>query len=182
MAIVVVGGGGRGVGKTALACGVMAALPEQNWIAVKIASHAHGAGQSLWEEAEAGAGTDTARYLAAGARRAFLLTAADDAEMKAALDGLWAAVGREANLLFESNRVSGFVKANACLLVDGCATTVDAKASYELAVQYADAIVLRGETGRPQVREESRPVFCVERFERLSPELADWIRGRLIYG
>ena len=42
MAVVVVGGGGRGVGKTALVCGVIAALPEMQWVAVKIAGHEHG--------------------------------------------------------------------------------------------------------------------------------------------
>ena len=37
MAVVVVGGGGRGAGKTSLVCGVIAALPEMQWVAVKIA-------------------------------------------------------------------------------------------------------------------------------------------------
>jgi molybdopterin-guanine dinucleotide biosynthesis protein len=39
MAIIVVGGSNRGVGKTALVCGLIAALPEYRWAAVKIASH-----------------------------------------------------------------------------------------------------------------------------------------------
>src|ERR1700678_2626146 len=41
MAIIVVGGSNRGVGKRALVCGVMAALPEYRWAAVKISSHLH---------------------------------------------------------------------------------------------------------------------------------------------
>ena len=39
MAIIVVGGSNRGVGKTALVCGLIAALPEYRWAAVKISSH-----------------------------------------------------------------------------------------------------------------------------------------------
>ena len=63
------------MGKTALVCGLIAALPEFFWTAVKISSHFHGRGEAVWEEATPGNGTDTARYLAAGARRALLATA-----------------------------------------------------------------------------------------------------------
>ena len=105
MAVVVVGGGGRGAGKTSLVCGVIAALPERSWVAVKIASHPHGPEQPVWEDTEAGDRSDTARYLAAGARRAFLLTAPDKAAMQAALDELWRRVDRGENFIFESNRV-----------------------------------------------------------------------------
>lgn len=41
MAIIVVGGSNKGVGKTALVCGLIAALPEYRWAAVKISSHMH---------------------------------------------------------------------------------------------------------------------------------------------
>jgi hypothetical protein len=41
MAIIVVGGSNRGVGKTALVCGLIAALPEYHWAAVKITTHEH---------------------------------------------------------------------------------------------------------------------------------------------
>jgi hypothetical protein len=41
MAIIVVGGSNRGVGKTTLVCGLIAALPEYRWNAVKITTHDH---------------------------------------------------------------------------------------------------------------------------------------------
>ena len=41
MAIIVVGGSNRRVGKTALVCGLVAALPEYGWTAVKITTHDH---------------------------------------------------------------------------------------------------------------------------------------------
>src|ERR1700733_3773852 len=84
MAIIVVGGGGRGAGKTALVCGLVRALPDISWTAVKITSHEHGHehGQDnptpIWEETAPGEGSDTARYLAAGACRALLVTAGED--------------------------------------------------------------------------------------------------------
>lgn len=180
MAIVVVGGGGRTVGKTALACGVIAALPDWQWVAVKIAKHEHAAEQPVWEETYAGEATDTARYLAAGARRAFLLTAADDVAMSGALDELRARVERDANLIFESNRVLSLVNPDVCLMI---AEGEEPKTSFAAAIRRADAIVMRRESPDTsgKFEAETRPVFQLEHFDRLSPELVGWIRGRLIY-
>ena len=184
MAVVVVGGGGRGVGKTALVCGIIGALPEREWIAVKIARHEHEVERPVWEETEPGERTDTARFLAAGARRAFLLTAADEAAMQCSLDELWQLVERRGDLIFESNRVLNLLKPDVCLMVAGEA---DAKISFTDALRCADAMV-RGLTSEASpepsssLAAETRPVFHLEQFERLSPEMTDWIRGRLIYG
>src|ERR1700685_2862427 len=54
MAIIVVGGNGRGVGKTALVCGVIAALPELEWIAVKITADTHVGLPPVYEELASG--------------------------------------------------------------------------------------------------------------------------------
>src|ERR1035441_8557829 len=102
MAILVVGGSSRGVGKTALVCGLIAALPEFRWTAVKITNHEHGKPEPIWEERCAGQGSDTARYLAAGAERALLVTARGD-DLAALLKELWVKLGPGANVLFESN-------------------------------------------------------------------------------
>ncbi len=86
MAIVVVGGSTKDIGKTALVCAIISALPDFNWTAVKITGHSYELGPFLsrlaaedsdptvWEEMNPGQETDTARYLAAGARRALLVT------------------------------------------------------------------------------------------------------------
>src|SRR5271165_2070122 len=103
MAIVVVGGSGRNVGKTSLICGLIAATPEVPWTAVKITSHSHGQPEPVWEETTPGQGTDTSRFLAAGARRALLMTA-EQSELS--LAGCAAALGSEGNLIFESNRIT----------------------------------------------------------------------------
>ncbi len=180
MAAIVVGGGGRGAGKTALVCGVIAALPEWQWVAVKIAMHDHGFAEPVWEEIHAGEGTDTARYLAAGARRAFVLTATDDDGLRGVIDGLRARVELGANLIFESNRVLGLLDPDVCLMV---AEGAKEKATYATAIQRADAIVMRqgAPVSQSSFEAETRPVFQLERFEQLTPELTDWIRSRLIY-
>jgi hypothetical protein len=180
MAVVVVGGGGRGVGKTALTCGIIAALPEMQWVAVKITRHEHIGEQLVWEETEPGERTDTARYLAAGARRAMLLTAIDDAVMRSALDQLWKQVERGVNLIFESNRVLDFVKPDVFLIVRSSANSREFKTSFENAADLADAVVVAGTANA--YREGPPSEFELARLEQISSDMETWIRGRLIYG
>lgn len=180
MAVVVVGGGGRGVGKSALMCGIIAALPEMQWVAVKIARHEHVGEQLVWEETEPGDRTDSARYLAAGARRALLLTAVDDAAMQRSLDQLWKQIERGANLIFESNRVLNCLKPNVCLMVRSSADNRELKASFENVAHLADAVVIAGKANA--YREGPPPEFELARLEQISSEMESWIRGRLIYG
>ena len=89
MRIVVVGGQARKVGKTSVIVGLIRGLRQFQWTAVKISAHREGiphagnaAGASggdpdfiLEEESIPSALTDTGRFLAAGARRAFWLRA-----------------------------------------------------------------------------------------------------------
>ena len=75
MPVIVVGGSGKDVGKTTLICGVIAALHGFRWIAGKITSHDYGQVEPLVEERVTGQETDTRRFLAAGAERAFLISA-----------------------------------------------------------------------------------------------------------
>jgi hypothetical protein len=86
--IVVIGGHTRSIGKTQLVCDIISALPEANWIAGKITQYGHGVcaqnGHDCdcapdehicaidWERA-ANTGTDSSRFLAAGAQRSFWL-------------------------------------------------------------------------------------------------------------
>ena len=84
MSLVVVGGHSRNVGKTSVVAGLIAALPERDWTAVKITQYGHGVcsvnGEScgcavdehtfaLTEERDRAGKGDTSRFLAAGARR-----------------------------------------------------------------------------------------------------------------
>jgi hypothetical protein len=180
MAVVVVGGGGRGVGKTALVCGVICALPDIQWVAIKITGHEHGLAPRVFEESEPGQGTDTARYLAAGARRAFLLTAADGTAIKVAMEALREHVEGCPNILIESNRVLDFVRPDLCLLVRASAKEAAAKASFDSVSSLADAVIIPGTADA--FHDGLRPEFELARLERLSPALEHWIRGRLIYG
>jgi hypothetical protein len=176
MAIVVVGGSGRGVGKTSLVCGLIAAFPEHRWIAVKITGHLHGQRELLWEEAAPGHGTDTARYLAAGARRAFLVTAVDE-ELR--IDEIRAAFGPGANVIFESNRIVEVLRPDLCIGAMG-GTSGEVKASFEPFVGRADAFVVGAGRDFGSLKlPSSAKIFRLARFDCISREMIDWVLARL---
>jgi hypothetical protein len=180
VAVVVVGGSGKDVGKTGLVCALISALRELDWTAVKITGHDYGAieeGRSsreaaIREETSAGEETDTARYLKAGARRALLVTRAGDevpiAEIRRAL-------GSDRNVIYESNRIAEFVEPDVCLALLG---GVERKASFERLWRRANAVVMVDGT------ETGDLLDGVERFEleapdQLSAEMMTWLRQRL---
>ena len=139
MAVIVVCGGGKDVGKTAVVCGLIAGLREFGWTAVKITSHAYGKAEAVWEETEAGQGTDTGRYLAAGARRALLVTAGDD-ELGPVVERLLAEPGPGRHWIFESNRILSYLRADVCLAVAG-ELSAEVKPSFLDVAQPIDAWV-----------------------------------------
>jgi molybdopterin-guanine dinucleotide biosynthesis protein len=186
MATLVVGGSHRGVGKTALVCGLIAALPEHRWIAVKVTSDEHGGSAPVWEETEAGQGSDTGRYMAAGAARAFLITASDG-EIQERVAELGRLLGPEYSVIYESNRVADFVRPDALLLVEGLAGEQTAKASFLRIEGLADATVSRvlGDAvgaafdSAKAERNVARPHFQLDSLERVSPQMREWVRQRI---
>jgi molybdopterin-guanine dinucleotide biosynthesis protein len=188
MAIVVVGASARGAGKTALVCGLIAALKEFDWIAVKITTHAHASLARIYEEtasgqwdagqSAAGQGTDTARYLAAGARRAFLL-AADDAELGERLSEFGRLVEVDANLIFESNRVLRHLQPDLCLVIEPD-TDAPRKSSFALVDREKQVAVKRAKPGTGErVQPGAHPVFELTQFEHLSEPMRQWLRQHL---
>jgi hypothetical protein len=186
---IVVGGGNKGVGKTALICGIIAAFPQIRWTAIKITSDIHDLGEAeplskstrvyIWEETAAGQGTDTARYLAAGAHHAFLVTAP---ESEIPLDEIQAAIGPDsgtASVIFESNRIIGALGPAICLAVLGNAQPA-VKASFQPFAQRADAFVTTGvESDRPSGGNPHAPIFHLDSLERISGEMLAWMQARL---
>lgn len=173
MVTLVIGGSERGVGKTTLACGLLRALSDLDWVAIKITRHDHGAPAPVWE-ATADGGGDTARFLAAGARRALLVTTPGAdlplTELDAACDGVEFA-------LIESNRILEFLLPDVCLAVVGDA---DAKPSFGTLLERADAIVVRDRASLERIhRPAAACVFCLEDCGCPPPELVAWLRGRL---
>jgi hypothetical protein len=176
MPVIVIGGSGRGVGKTALVCELIAAFPTIRWTAVKITSHHHGNLEPVCEEHEPGQGTDTARYLAAGAARALLVTASDAGIPLGALHG---ALGSDANVLFESNRILEVLKPDLSVGVLG-GPQIAIKPSFRSFVAAADGLIALESLNPGDLRlQNSLPVFRWEVDYRIDRKLFDWTRAKL---
>ena len=83
MALILVGGQAKHVGKTTLVCNIIRAFPQFGWTAVKVTSHMHsashtqplaaGAGWTISEQLSGDQVSDTGRFLQAGALQSVLL-------------------------------------------------------------------------------------------------------------
>jgi hypothetical protein len=167
--LVVVGGHTRSIGKTQLVCDIIAAFPKTEWIAGKITQYGHGVCAQNGEncdcapddhvcaldwETHADTGTDSARFLAAGARRAFWLRTKQGylAEglplLRDALREIAADSDGEMNraVILESNSLMQFVKPSLYFAVIDPMKD-DFKESAQFALDRAHALVLRGEIG-----------------------------------
>jgi molybdopterin-guanine dinucleotide biosynthesis protein len=180
LATLVVGGSGKDVGKTGLVCAIISALPEFAWTAVKITGHDYEparknndlAGDSIREETCAGQHTDTARYLAAGARRALLVTRlGSDVPIETILH----AIGTDRNVIFESNRIVDVLKPDVCLAL---ISARDRKPSFDRLLRIADAI-LTLEESTPEEFSSRIPRFELTSPERLPADFELWLRDRL---
>lgn len=163
--VIVVGGHTRSIGKTQLVCDIVSAFPHIHWLAGKITQYGHGVcaqnGDNCdcaptdhvcainWET-RADSGTDSARFLAAGARRSFWLRTKQGflAEglplFRAALHETVPSPNVEPpSLIVESNSLLQFLKPSLYFAVLDPAKD-DFKDSARAALDRADALVLRG--------------------------------------
>lgn len=174
--LIVVGGHTRSIGKTQLVCDVIGAFPRANWVAGKITQYGHGVCAQNGEncdcapeehvcaiewETRADTGTDSARFLAAGAKRAFWLRTKQGflAEglpmLRAALaETLLEEGGPPAPVIVESNSLMQFLKPSLYLAVVDPARE-DFKESARAALDRADALVLREPLGVAGMAEPS---------------------------
>jgi molybdopterin-guanine dinucleotide biosynthesis protein len=162
--LIVVGGHTRSIGKTQLVCDLIAALPEANWLAGKITQYGHGVCATnghdcdcaptehivaLDWESDASSGTDSARFLQAGARRSFWLRTKQGylAEglpslRQALADAAQIPSGDGINVIVESNSLLQFVKPSLYVTVLD-ATRDDFKDSARQMLDRADVWVRR---------------------------------------
>jgi molybdopterin-guanine dinucleotide biosynthesis protein len=162
--LIVVGGHTRSIGKTQLMCDVISALPEANWLAGKITQYGHGVCATnghdcdcaptehivaLDWEANGHSGTDSARFLQAGAARSFWLRTKQGylAEGMPPLREVLASTKQSSeaagiNVIVESNSLMQFVKPSLYVTVlDGARD--DFKDSARQMLDRADVFVFR---------------------------------------
>ena len=167
--LLVVGGHTRTIGKTQLVCDVIRAFPRAVWIAGKVTQYGHGVCAqngadcdckptehvcALDWEARRDSGTDSARFLEAGAARSFWLRTKQGylAEglplLRQALKEIGEETGSAAGraVIVESNSLMQFLKPSLYFAVLD-PLKEDFKESAQLALDRAQALVLRGKVG-----------------------------------
>ncbi|ACO31870.1 MULTISPECIES: hypothetical protein [Acidobacterium] len=200
MAIVVVGGHSRNIGKTSVVANLIAAMPERQWTAVKITQYGHGFCTANGEpcecqtadhalaitvERDPGSGTDTSRFLAAGAARV-LWVRTRIGHLAEAMQRLRQELNQAPNAILESNSVLQFLRPDLYLTVLD-RSTADFKDSARRYLDRADAILLN-DAGRelsPQWQGISakllagKPQFAVSSPQFYSSELVSFVREHL---
>lgn len=188
MAIVVVGGQSRDVGKTSVVAGIIAALPSYNWTAFKITQFGHGrcsldgkpcscaTDDRCWaitEEKDAAGKSDTSRFLAAGAKRSFWVRT-EQGRLAEALPVLRRRLAESENAIIESNSMVEFVQPDLYITVLDPAVE-DFKTSARRLFERADAVILPEGT----IWQSSKPTFHIRPPEYLTPEIVAFVNDRL---
>jgi len=194
MAIILIGGHARNVGKTSVAAAVVSAFPERRWTAVKISSHWHDRNEDAVEENIEGicrideelqkGSTDTGRYLAAGAARSYWIRVRPG-KLEECLPQL-APVFDGGDVVVESNAIARFARHELFLMVyrQGIG---EFKESARKALPLAHAIVAVECNDGEQVRRSlpagivpDIPIFLLENPQKLTSELARFIKSRIV--
>jgi hypothetical protein len=180
LATLVIAGSGRGAGKTAVGCALIAALPEWRWTAVKVSPHRHLGDAAIHEELDRGSEKDTGRYLAAGARQAFLVSAVEG-ESGRVLGEFGDAHADGGALLIESGRgLDAFPEALFLIVLAGPAD--DWKKSLHERLGRADGLVLAGGLTAAELPGvlRGKSIFCLAEGGWSTPELVEFVQWRLL--
>lgn len=198
MAVVVIGGHSRSVGKTSVVAGLIAALPEFQWTAAKITQYGHGicsangeacdcaTGDHSWaitEERDRSGESDTSRFLLAGAARVFWVRT-EQGRLAEAMPTLRQRLEGAPNVILESNSVMKFLRPDLYLTVLN-PETGDFKDSAREFLDRADAVVLHEIPRSPAWQSVSlkpvagRPIFRIAPPPYVTAEIAEFVRSSL---
>ncbi len=199
MAVVVIGGNSRNIGKTSVVAGLISALPEYSWTAVKITQYGHGIcsanGEAcdcatadhtiaVSEERNRTSGTDSSRYLAAGALRSFWVRT-QQGELHEAMPRVRRLVADSAMTIIESNSVLRFLRPDLALSVLD-PSVADFKPSALRYLDRVNALVMpadvAGEANWAGVSSQlvsGKPRFTFQAPEYCPPALVDFVRKQL---
>ena len=202
MAIVVVGGHSRSVGKTSVVAGLIAALPEYHWTALKITQFGHGICSAdgkpcdcattddhfkgFSDEKDLSGESDTSRFLTAGAERSIWVRTRQGMLGEAMPDIRRRIAGAE-NVIMESNSIMGFLRPDLYLTVLD-AEQQDFKVSANEFLDRADAVILHQNGSAPKWdavsldRIAGKPRFLIEPPPYVTPEIVEFVREHIQAG
>ncbi len=198
MTLIVIGGHSRSVGKTSVVAGLIAALPELHWTAVKITQYGHGIcsadgepcdcatddhSWAVTEERDRSGESDSSRFLVAGAARS-LWVRTRQGMLAEAMPRLRQELAGAENAILESNSVMRFLRPDLYITVlDGA--NADFKTSAQEFLDRADAVVLHDGAEHIAWSKVSlkpvaaKPIFriCPPRY--VTPELVEFVRTKV---
>src|SRR6266550_6765928 len=198
MAVVVIGGHSRSVGKTSVVTGLIAALPEYSWHAMKITQFGHGVcsrnGElcdcatddhtwSISEERERSGESDTSRFLIAGATKVWWVRT-QQGRLAEAVPTIRRRIAEAENVIVESNSILKFMQPDIYLTVLD-PTVEDFKQSAQEFMDRANAVILHEGDETPAWRGislkavEGCPMFRVRPPEYVTPDVVEFVKGRL---
>lgn len=203
MAIVVVGGHSRSVGKTSVVVGLIEHLREMQWTAMKITQFGHGICSAngepcdcaindedhcsvITEEHSRVGDSDTSRYLLAGATRS-LWVRTRQGRLAESMPRLRIEIARRGNFIIESNSIIGFLQPDIYLTVLDRGTA-DFKDSARTFLNRADALLLHSEGANLSANWddvclkliEHKPVFPISHQQYVTKEVVEYVRSALL--
>ncbi len=203
MAIVVVGGHTRNIGKTSVMEGLIAAMPEMHWTALKVTQFGHGmcsangepcdcetaehavaVSEERLDRARTATGSDSARYLTAGAVRSFWVRTRMG-DLAEAMPRIRKELALSENAIIESNSIMRFLRPDVYLSVLDPGTA-DFKESARYFLDRADAVLVpEGDLARPEWKGvslrlvEGTPVLATRPPLYVTDEVVRFVRERV---
>jgi hypothetical protein len=202
MSLLVIGGHSRNVGKTSVVAGLIAALPECNWTAMKITQYGHGVcslnGESChcatddhsWaisEERNRSGESDTSRFLVAGAKRVWWVRT-EQGRLAEAMPTVRRRLADAENVILESNSILKFVRPDLYLTVLDPENS-DFKKSAQEFLDRADAVILHKPSDSSSAKTSwqgislkpvaAKPMFSVQPPEYVTPEIIEFVKSRM---
>ena len=199
MAIVVIGGHSRNVGKTSVVAGLIAALPTYNWTAFKITQFGHGrcslngkpchcaTSDHTWaisEEKDRSGKSDSSRFLVAGAKRSFWVRT-EQGRLADAIPTITRRIAESENAILESNSILKLLQPDLYISVLDPAIE-DFKSSALAAVHKADAFIVNADhNGYPSWHGialdgiSDRPIFRISPPTYVTEGMVGFLRAKL---
>ena len=202
MSIVVIGGHSRSVGKTSVVAGLIAALPELRWTALKITQYGHGIcsangkpcscacddhSWAITEEKDRSGDSDTSRFLIAGAEQAWWVRT-EQGRLADAMPRVQKILADAENAIVESNSLLNFLDPDLYLTIIDPATA-DFKKSALRFLARADALILHDvrngrNKGNASVHHSipvsaSKPTFRIQPPPYVTAEIVNFLKSRI---
>jgi hypothetical protein len=200
VAIIVVGGHSRSVGKTSIVAGLISTLREFDWTAIKITQYGHGVcsangapcdcatndhSWAISEEKNRDGESDTSRFLVAGAKRV-LWVRTEQGRLAEAMPALRKRLEQSRNVIIESNSIMKFLRPDLYLTVLD-PNTEDFKNSAREFLDRTDAVILHdcrdGGAAWQNVSLKpvtGRPIFHISPPPYVTSEVVEFVRGIMV--